>query len=108
MGQEGAYYWKSGRLYQKIVQAIFLFEVDTWFVTPCIVTVLGGFNHRVVWSIVQKQPQKHSDRIWAYHLLEEDMQVARMEEMETYISRHHNMYAKFILMRPILDLLLET
>ena len=42
LGWECSYVWTSGRLYLEIVQAVLLFGLDIWVVTPIIVRVLGG------------------------------------------------------------------
>ena len=47
LGREGADTRVSARFYLTIVQAELLFSTETWFVTPCIRWMLGGFHHRV-------------------------------------------------------------
>ena len=46
-GQEGADTRALGHLYVDIVQAVFLFVLETWVVTPHIRRILGGFHHKV-------------------------------------------------------------
>ena len=46
--------------------------------------------------------------MWAYPALEEAMRETGLEDMGTYISRHNNTVAQYIVVRPILDLCLEA
>ena len=67
----------------------------------------GGFHHRVARRITGISPQRQTDGIWNYFLLEEDMWGAGLEDMEVYIGRQQNTVAKYITTRPIMDLCLE-
>ena len=58
LGREGADAQTPGRFCSAIVQAILIFVSDTWAMTPCIVSTMGGFRRRVSQSIAGKKPQK--------------------------------------------------
>ena len=70
--------------------------------------MIGGFHHNVERGVLVKQPRKWEDGTWDYPPLEGDMQAVMLEEMKTYIHRRHNAVAKYIVMRPILELCLEV
>ena len=40
--REGAEPWVSGSFFKDVVQAVFLFSLESWVVTPCMGRVLGG------------------------------------------------------------------
>ena len=61
----------------------------------------GRFHHRVSRSQTGKQPQRGRDRIWVYPPLEEVIEEAGLQEVETYVSRRYNTVAQFILTRTI-------
>ena len=79
MGREGADSHTPGQFYPTIVQAVFIFDVATWLVTPFVIMALEGFLHRVSRWILGKKPQQWAYCSWAYSPLEESMQVVVLE-----------------------------
>ena len=55
-----------------------------------------------------QQPWKGRDSGWVYPPLEEAMVEVVLQEVDIYVSRHHNTVAQFIATRPIMDLCLTT
>ena len=47
LSREGADARTLGRIYMAVFQAVMIYESETWMMTPCIGSVLGGFHHRV-------------------------------------------------------------
>ena len=47
LGKEGADTRTSGHLYLSVVQAVLLFDAETWVATPRILRLLGSFHNRV-------------------------------------------------------------
>ena len=60
-----------------------LFGLEMWVVTPGIANILGGFQYWVVKSITGKLPCQQYERSCNYHLLEDTMITAEMEELDT-------------------------
>ena len=71
--------------------------------TPRIGRVLGGFRNRVARRMTGQQPWKGRDSGWVYPPLEEAMVEVVLQEVDTYVSRHHNTVAQFIATRPNMD-----
>ena len=66
--------------------------------------VLGGFQDQVVRQLVGRLPQRRSNGRWEYSLAEAAKEESGFDLMETYIRRRQNIFAKYILTQPILDL----
>ena len=75
---------------------------------PRVGGVLGGFHHRVARRITRRQPLKCRDGVLIYPPLEDAMAELALQELETYVSRYQNIFAQFIVIRPIMDLYLAA
>ena len=53
---KGADAHTSGIFYVAVVQATLLIGSETWLMIPRMVQTLGGFHHRVAWSLTGKLP----------------------------------------------------
>ena len=53
-----------GNLYKLFIQAVLLFSLETWVVTPCIGRMLGGFHHRVSRRLTGNQPWIRPGESW--------------------------------------------
>ena len=95
-----------GQIYLVVVQAVLIYGPDTWVLTPHIQRVLGGFHHRVSHRLTRQKLQKVRDGGWFYPPLEYAMAESGLQEVETYVSHHWNIVAKYIATRPIMDLCL--
>ena len=84
----------SGRFYLTIVNSFLLFDAETWVVTPCIGWLLGLFRHRVARWISGKKPWLREYGNWEYPPLEDAIWAVGLDYLETYISRHHNIFTQ--------------
>ena len=104
LGREGTYDRTSGIFYVALAQAILMYRSETWFMYPCIGSMLGRFHHRVVQRLMGKQTSRRTDGTWVYPLLEEAMVEVGLQEVETYVACRHNTVAQYIATRTIMDL----
>ena len=91
-----------------VVQKVMLYGSETWVMTPCIGRVLGGFHHRVDRRLRGRQPRIGQGGGWVYLPLEEEMSEAGLNEVETYVYRRQNTFARFIETSPIMELCLAA
>ena len=90
--REVAYDWTLEKFYVAVIQEVLLYGSDTWVLTPRIGRLMGRFHHRVARGLMGRQPQIGRDGGWVYHLLAGAMLEAGLHEVETYVSRLHNMF----------------
>ena len=64
--REDAYARTLGRIYVAVVQAVILYGLETWVVSPCIGSVLGEFHHRMARRLMGRKPQIGWDGGWVY------------------------------------------
>ena len=69
--------WTTGKFYKVVVQATLLFGLYFLVMTPSIGRTIGGFCHRVAFSLTGKQKQSNTARRWKYLSLEESMAAVR-------------------------------
>ena len=74
--------------------------------TPRTGRVSGGFHHSVAYRLTGRQPRRGRDGMWIYPLLEDAMEEAGLQEVETYVSLLQNTVAQFIVTRPVMDMYL--
>ena len=106
--REGSDAQTLGQIYLVVVQSLLIYGSDTWVLTPRMKRVLGGFHHRVDLRLTGRQPWKGRDRGWVYPPMEDVMAEAGFQELETYVSRHHNTSAQYISTTTIIDLCLAA
>ena len=56
----------SGFFFKAVVQAVLLFGLDTWVVTPCMGRDLGGVQDQVVIRLMGRLPRQKPDSKWEY------------------------------------------
>ena len=64
LGREGADTQMSGSFNVAVIQAILLFRLEMWEVTPCIKGMLGGSHNRVERRISGKMSRRQADGTW--------------------------------------------
>ena len=69
---------------------------------------LGGFQHRVACRLENMNMKRDVTGKWIYLPLETGMMEVGLEEMETYILRHHNTISQYITTRKILELCMAS
>ena len=63
----------SRMFFKAMVQAVLLFRLKTWVLTPCMGQSLRNFQHRVTRRITGRQPELQEDGGWEYPPLEKSM-----------------------------------
>ena len=84
-----------------IRHAVIIYRSEMWVMTPRIGRVWGRFRHS---RLTGRQLWIGRYGGWVYHPPEDTKVEARLMEVETYVSRHQNTVAQFIVTRPILEL----
>ena len=108
LSREGVDAWTSVHIFLALFQSLMLYGLEMWVMTSRIWRVLGGFHHRVACRLTGRQPQRGRDGVCTYPPMEDPMVEARLQEIDTYLSRFHNTVTQFIVTRPIMDLSLEA
>ena len=67
--REGADPRISGLFFKAAIQAVLLFGLEMWVLTPCMKQALGSFQHRVAQRITGRQPRRPREGGWEYPLL---------------------------------------
>ena len=96
------------QIYLAVLQSVLLYGSETWFLTPCMQRVLGGFHHKVARRLTGRQLRKGRDGGCVYPPLEDDMEGSGLQEVDTYVSFCQNTVAQYIATRPIMDLCLAA
>ena len=104
LGREGAKPRLSGMFFNAVVQAVLLFGLETWVLTPHMIWDLGGFQNRFAWRITGRQPRRRGDGGWEYQPLTSAMEEVGFKEIRFYIQKNQNRFARYIATRPILEL----
>ena len=60
-GPGGANMRVSAKIFKAVVQAVLLFGMETWVMTPCIERSLGRFQHKVTRRIIERHPRRQED-----------------------------------------------
>ena len=55
-----------GNVYTVVVQALLLYWLELWIMSPHIGKALDGFFHWVVWQMMGWMPHWSRDRTWTY------------------------------------------
>ena len=97
-----------GIFYKAVVQAVILFVSKTWVMNPYIIRIIRGYHHQVVHWITSKKAQRDMDINWSYPPMAVLMTDVRIEELETYVSRHQRTLTQYISTIPIMYLSLEA
>ena len=97
LGKEGADPITSGNFYLTVFQEVLLFGAETWVSNPNIGRLLGSFHNGVSIWLAGVQPRRRTDGIWNSPLLDDALQAAGLETIETYISRGQNEVAQYIM-----------
>ena len=98
----------SGIFYEVVVQAVLLYGMETWFMSPLIGSTFGEFHHRVARVLTGRQPRRVLGGRWLFPPLEKEMAEAVIKEAETYLSRHQNTAAQYIYASTIINLCLTA
>ena len=90
LDREGADPRISGMSFNAAVQAMLLFGLEMWVLTPHMEWSLGSFQHRVVRQITGSQPRRLGGRGRAYPPLTSHMEEAGFKNIGVYIQNRQN------------------
>ena len=85
-----------------------LYRSKTWVLTLIMKRVLGRFHHKVARRLKGWQPRKGWYGGSFYPSLEDVIEEAGLQEMETYVSGRQNKVAQYIATIPIVGLCLAA
>ena len=80
--REGATPRLYGSFFTDVIQAVLLFRVDTWVVTPRMGKVLEGFQNQVVRRMTGQLLRRTMDGTWRYTLAAASRETAVFLTME--------------------------
>ena len=93
-----------GTFFKVVSQAVLLFGLETWLLTPRMERDLDSFQHRVVRRLTGRKQRIRGDGSWSYPPLEEVMGEAGFKGIGKSITRRQNKVTQYIATRQILDL----
>ena len=93
LSREGVGLRVSGFFFKYVVQAVLLFGLETWVVTPLMGRALGGFQDQVERRLTGRIPWKKTDRKWEYTSTATARDEAGLQTTEEYIWRRKNTVA---------------
>ena len=64
LSQEGVDTEVSGHFFKSVTQAVLLFGVETWVLTPSMERSLSSFQHRVALWLTGRQPRRRGGGSW--------------------------------------------
>ena len=108
LGWDGSNTRVSVLFYKAVVQAVLLYGLEKWFLTPWMVRTLGAFHHRVDYWITGRQLWRGVDMGWFYPNTEEAMKEVDLENIENFIDFRQKKIAQNIMTHPILELCLSA
>ena len=79
-------YYTLVLLYVAVVQAFLLYEVEPRVFSPHNGRTLGGYHHRVFFSLSGRHPSSRTDVTWVYPPLEEAMAEAVIHEVDIHVT----------------------
>ena len=79
-----------GTFYLALVQAVLIFGLVTWVISPHTGRMLDGFHHQVIHGLLRNKPRRQVEMSWFYLSLETEMLEAGLDEVETYVARRQN------------------
>ena len=103
--REGADPKVSGNFYEAVTQAVLLFGVEMWVLTPRMERALDILQYRVAQRLTRRQTRRQGGgSSWDYPPLEEAMGSVDFQGIMKSVTRWQNTVAQYIAKRPILDL----
>ena len=76
-----------GRFYVAVVQAVIIFESETWVLTPRLEKAFEGFHHWGVWRMAGMVPKCQRDGTWVYTPIGAVLEMVGLEYIGVYIYR---------------------
>ena len=94
----------SGFFLNAVVQAVLLFRMNTWVVTPCMGKAMGGVSGKGGDTADRAAPADATNGKLKYTLMVMAREEAGVLVEEEYIRRHQNTVAQYTVTRSLLDL----
>jgi hypothetical protein len=82
--------------YMATVQAVLLYESETWSLAPSSLKRLEGFHIYVAWRMAGKRPVRYEDGSWKYPRLEEVLLAVDLKIIGHYVGMPHQTIVNFI------------
>ena len=87
LSREGAKLKTMGIFYRTIVQAVLLFDSETWVLTQRQEGLVRSFHNQCARSITRRWNYEKEDGTWHIYRMEETLQLAGLQPVEEYIAR---------------------
>ena len=94
----------SGIFYVVLVQYVFLFGLETWVVTCCILKAVENLQNLAVCWISGRMTRRQRNVIWVYPLIGEYLVSMGQGPVGNFINRQHNTVAKYTTTQSIYDI----
>ena len=104
LSREGETPQVSRLFFKAVIQAVLIFGVETWVVTPRMGKTLGGFRTQVERLLTGKLPLRTTDGTWKYTSAAAAREAVSFLTMEEYVRRRQNTVAQYIATRSLLVL----
>ena len=96
LSREGADLKVSGHFFKAVTQAVLLFGVEMWVLTPRMERALSSFQHRVTRRLTGRNPRRRLSGCWEYPSLEEAIVESGFKKIRKYIMGRQNTVAQYI------------
>ena len=93
--REGADPKVLGLLFKAVVQAVLLFGLEMWVLTPRMERSLSRFQHRVAQRLTRRHPRRIKEGRWEYPPMAEAMEESGSEGIGFYITRRQKTGAQY-------------
>jgi hypothetical protein len=90
--------------YMVAVQAVLLYESETWSSASSSLKRLEEFHIRIVWQMAGKRPARNEDGSWTYPHLEEVRMAVGLKTITCYMGVHCQTIANFNINQLIYEL----
>ena len=90
--------------YKVTVQAVLLYESETWNSSPTSLKQLEGFNICATWQMSGLQPEKKPNGSWLYPRSKDVLEAAGLHTIAHYMGLRRQKRANFIVNRLIWEL----
>ena len=91
LGREGLYRRTTDIFYVAVVQAVLLFGLYMWVVTPRVEKSLAGFHHRAARHMASMGPKRQLDGTWVYPLIGVTLAMLGLDETGVCIACRQKM-----------------
>ncbi len=90
--------------YKATVQAVLLYGIETWSLSPSSMKCLERFQICAAWQMSGKQPGQNGDGSWIYPRSEDMLKAVGLKSIANYVDVRRQTVANFIVNQPIHEL----